>query len=321
LHINYRLDLPNISNKITQRYRLLHPTKEKETIYRGFISLQPKVDLKQFEEAINLGDAPIEFMNHSAALRETLSFNQHCTGSKGGYESATSPQFSSKNLDCQSKSGFYTEENIVTFIKDVKSNIVSIDVKQPKIYPNQSNEASSLVNIPTQHADYLAALRETLSFNQHCTGSKSSYVQAYYFQLLSKNPICGRRREGYFGESSKGKTWVYVQVMFGFNEVKYTEKMINTFRCSKIIIYIFTEGFHTEEKSRCQRTAVNNALLFFEQYHEASRRTSAEQMGSPLRSVFKFMLKYRLIPEPRIWDPVTLGNLVSIGNNQWARLT
>jgi hypothetical protein len=77
-----------MKNKITQRYRLLHPIKEKETIYKGIISLYPKVDLKQFEEVINLGDTPIEFMDHSATLRETLSFNQHYTGSKGGYESA-----------------------------------------------------------------------------------------------------------------------------------------------------------------------------------------------------------------------------------------
>jgi hypothetical protein len=101
LNINYRLDLANISNEtwkekrkqmISQRYRLLHPTKEVETIYKGFISLQPKMDLKQFEEAINLGDTPMEFMDHSAALQETLSFNQHRTGSKGGYGSAANVQ-------------------------------------------------------------------------------------------------------------------------------------------------------------------------------------------------------------------------------------
>jgi cell division protein FtsB len=59
LHINYRLDISNISNeawkekwknKITQRYRLLHQTKERETIYKGIISLHPKVDMKHFEE-------------------------------------------------------------------------------------------------------------------------------------------------------------------------------------------------------------------------------------------------------------------------------
>jgi hypothetical protein len=56
--------------------------KKIETIERGFNDIQPKVDLKQFEETVNLGDTPIMFMDHSAALRETLSFNQHCTGSK-----------------------------------------------------------------------------------------------------------------------------------------------------------------------------------------------------------------------------------------------
>jgi hypothetical protein len=161
--------------------------------------------LKKFEETINLGDTPIEFMDHSAALREILRFDHHCTGSKGGYGSAANIQLSSKNLDCQSNSGFNPEENIVSLFKDVNSSIVSIDFNQPTIYPNQSYEASSFVNIPTQHADCLAALRETLRFNHHCTGSKSSCVQALFIQWLSKNPICRRRRKGYFGECSKDK--------------------------------------------------------------------------------------------------------------------
>jgi hypothetical protein len=44
------------------------------------------------------------------------------------------------------------------------------------------------------------------------------------------------------------------------------------------------------------RTPVNIALVFFEQYLEANRRIAAAQMGSPLRSVFKFMFK---IPSSR----------------------
>jgi hypothetical protein len=73
-------------------------------------------------------------------------------------------------------------------------------------------------------------------------------------------------------------------MMFSFTEEKYTEKLINIFRCSRIIICIFTEGFHTEEKNGCQRTPANNALLSIDQYHETSRRTAAEEMGSPFRS-------------------------------------
>jgi hypothetical protein len=164
--------------------------------------------LKQFEKAINLGDTPIEFMDHSAAFPEPLGFNQHCTGSKGGYGSAANVQLSSKNLNCQSNGGFNTEESFGNTIKDVKSNTVSINFDQPKIYSDRSDDTSSLVNTPTQHEDCLAALRETLSFNQHRTGSKSRYVHALYFQMLSKNPICGKQREEYFGECSKGKTLV-----------------------------------------------------------------------------------------------------------------
>jgi hypothetical protein len=86
------------------------------------------------------------------------------------------------------------------------------------------------------------------------------------------------------------------------------------------MIYIFTEGFPSEEEIRFPRTPVNIALVSIEQYYEPSRRTAAEQMGSPLRSIFKFMLKYTFLPEPRIWDPVILGNLVSIDNNQWGQV-
>jgi hypothetical protein len=106
-------------------------------------------------------------------------------------------------------------------------------------------------------------------------------------------------------------------MMFSFSVEEFSENMINTFRCADMRIYFFTDGFHNEEEVRFSRSPINNASVFFDQYHEASRRTAAEQMSSPLRSVFNFMFKYPSIPEPRIWDPVTLSNLVSIGNNQW----
>jgi Fe-S cluster assembly scaffold protein SufB len=50
------------------RYKYLHPKEEKETVYKGIISLHTKVDMKQFEEVINQDDTPIEFMNHSAVF-------------------------------------------------------------------------------------------------------------------------------------------------------------------------------------------------------------------------------------------------------------
>jgi hypothetical protein len=135
--------------------------------------------------------------------------------------------------------------------------------------------------------------------------------------MFSKNPIYRNQREEYAEEEDEGKTWMYVLMIFSFSDFKYSEKMINTFRCSKIIIYIYTEGFHKEKKNRCRRTPVNIATLSVEQHQEASRGTAAEQTSSPLRSEFNTLLKYPFLPESRICDPVTLGNLVSIGNNQW----
>jgi hypothetical protein len=235
-------------------------------------------------------------MNQSAAVPETLSFDQHCTESKDGYGPAPFNQLSSKNLDCQSKSGYNTEEYTVTTIKDVKSNIVSNQFDQPKINPNQSNEANNLVNIPTQHMDRLAAVWKTLNFNQHYAGSKSDYIQALQHQLLSKKPICVKLRRGFFEKIFReGKRVFNLFIFESILVLKFAEQIINTFRCSKMTIYIFTEGFHANKKNGFLRTPVNSALLSLVQYHEASRRTATEQMGSPLRSVFRFMFKIFLI--------------------------
>jgi hypothetical protein len=192
-HIKYCLNISNKTGeiwkkkwkqKIIQMDKMLHKLKNIETKYNGFNYLHPKVDLKQFGRTINLGDTPIEFLNHSAVLQDALSFNQHCTGNKGGYESAAKIQLSSKNLDCRSKSGFYTEKVIVNCIKDVNSTKVSIMANQPKEYSNLSYKANSLDNTPTQRRNRSAALLDTLSINLHCTGSKDSCAQAYFYQML-----------------------------------------------------------------------------------------------------------------------------------------
>jgi hypothetical protein len=179
-------------------------------------------------------------LNHSAALRESLSINLHCTGSKGGYEPAVFTQLSGKNLDYHSKSGFDAEEVLVNRFKDV----------------NLTNDSIGLA----------------------------------------------------------------IQVLFGFSYVNFAEKQIKTFRCSNLAVLIYTEGFPTKDEIEIPRTPVNVVELFFDPYHRASRGTAAEQKSSPLRSEIIFMLNDSLNPKSRIWDPVTLGNLVSIGNNQWTQV-
>jgi hypothetical protein len=142
-----------------KRYKQIHPPKEHETIYKGFMGLQPKVDLKHFEETINLVDTSIESMNHSAAVRELISFDLHRTGSEDGYEPAKNHQIASKNLDCQSKSEEDTEDNFVKSIKDDKSSSVSIQSNiQPKNNSIQCKEADDLVNTPIQLMNLMAAV-------------------------------------------------------------------------------------------------------------------------------------------------------------------
>jgi hypothetical protein len=91
---------------------------------------------------------------------------------------------------------------------------------------------------------------------------------------------------------------------------------MNTFRCSSLTVFIYTEGFPTKDEVEFLRAPVKVVALFFDPYHEASRGTAAEQKSSPLRSAIIFMLNDPLNPKSRIWDPVTLGNLAPIGNNQ-----
>jgi hypothetical protein len=95
---------------------------------------------------------------------------------------------------------------------------------------------------------------------------------------------------------------------------------VDSFRCSKTRMYFFTENFHTDKSFGFLRIPVKSVLLFLFQHHEANRGAAAEQMGSPLRSVTKFLFKGPSFPELRILDPITLGNLVPIGNNQYSQV-
>jgi hypothetical protein len=142
-------------------------------------------------------------------------------------------------------------------------------------------------------------------------------VQAEINQWLCKKHICRKQRAVFPDEAEKIVFWVFVPIIFGVSNIKFAEKQINTFRWSGLIISIYPEGFPTKSEVEFQRTSVNVVSFFSGPCYEASRRTAAEQKSSPLRSEITFMLSYPLISELRIWDPVTLSNLVSIGNNQW----
>jgi hypothetical protein len=91
---------------------------------------------------------------------------------------------------------------------------------------------------------------------------------------------------------------------------------VDLFGCSKTRICLFTEMFHTDRCLEFLRTPVKSVLLFLFQYHEASRGAAAEQMSSLFRSVTKLLFNGPSFPELRTLDLETLGNLVSIGNNQ-----
>jgi hypothetical protein len=119
-------------------------------------------------------------MDHSAALREPLSINLHCTGSKDGYGSAVLTQ-SCKNLGYHPKSGFDAGELIVKCFNDNNSTKF---LYQPMENTNQMFDADVRDNTPTQHSDWSAALRESLSINLHCTGNKDDFESAAYVRNL-----------------------------------------------------------------------------------------------------------------------------------------
>jgi hypothetical protein len=101
----------------------------------------------------------------------------------------------------------------------------------------------------------------------------------------------------------------------GFMQQQYLFT-VDLFGCSKTRICLFTEGFHTGKNFGLLRTPVKSILLSLYQYHEASRGAAAGHMSSPFRSVTKLLFNGPSFPELRTLDPVTLGNLVFIGNNQ-----
>jgi hypothetical protein len=93
--------------------------------------------------------------------------------------------------------------------------------------------------------------------------------------------------------------------------------IINSFRCSSFRqLNLFHVGFHADKDEVGLRTLVNNALSIFVQYHEASRRTAAEQKDSLWEAFIKFMIKYPFILKQRNWDPAALGDLIPIDDNQ-----
>jgi hypothetical protein len=118
--------------------------------------------------------------------------------------------------------------------------------------------------------------------------------------MLSKNPFNGRQRSEYPDEEKIKIFWMLLPILFGFSNVDFAEKQINTFRCRYLIVIFYLEGFHTDVEVEFPRTPVNVDTLFSDSYHEASRRAAAEQKGSTLRSDIIFMLKYPPIPKHEI---------------------
>jgi hypothetical protein len=73
--------------------------------------------------------------------------------------------------------------------------------------------------------------------------------------------------------------------------------IINSFCCSSFKqFYLFPEGVRIIEKL-VLRTPVDNTLIIFVQYQEASRRTTAEQKDSSLEALIIYMIKSPFILE------------------------
>jgi hypothetical protein len=201
--------------------------------------------------------------------------------------------------------------------KDNNSKEVSTTFYQPKEYSNLSCEANVSDSTPTQHLNWSAALRETLSFNQHCTEAKSVICKQLLLSGYAKKLFA--EDEEWF-TLTKQRKWSVGCLFQLYSDLVMSILQRRRLTLFDVVVYqfLFTlRGFHTEDEVEFLRTPVNVVSFFSGPYHEASRGAAAEQKSSPLRSENIFMLKFPSISESRIWDPVTLSNLASISNNQW----
>jgi hypothetical protein len=63
-------------------------------------------------------------------------------------------------------------------------------------------------------------------------------------------------------------------------------------------------------------TQLEYKKLVLKMQSEASRRTAAEQKGSPREFCYQFLCSNPVLAGVMLLDPVILGNLVPIGNSQ-----
>jgi hypothetical protein len=94
-------------------------------------------------------------------------------------------------------------------------------------------------------------------------------------------PRCRKQRAVFPDEDEIIIYWVFVLVMFGLSNIKFAEKHINTYRCSGLLISIYTEGFHTKSEVEYPRTPVNIVTFFFEPCQEASGGLQQSRRAPP----------------------------------------
>jgi hypothetical protein len=89
--------------------------------------------------------------------------------------------------------------------------------------------------------------------------------------------------------------------------------IINSYYCNFLLI--------RNEARTVEMSSISVAQLEYEKLNlvmqpKASRRTAAEQMGSPREFCYQVLCSNPVLAGVTLLDPITLGNLVPIGNSQ-----
>jgi hypothetical protein len=104
-------------------------------------------------------------------------------------------------------------------------------------------------------------------------------------------PRSRKQRAVFPGEDAVIVHWVFVPVKFGLSSIKFAEKNINTYRCSRLLISNYTEGFRTKNEFEFPRIPVNIASFFSEPCREASRGLQQSRRAPPKEAYSFLVLK------------------------------
>jgi hypothetical protein len=100
----------------------------------------------------------------------------------------------------------------------------------------QFEETINLIDPPIESVDSSAGVRKLKSINIHRTGSKDNYEPADNTQISSKNLVCEKRRNEFFGEALAEKR------IYDFSQANEVFKLVVSLMLVDANLYSITEA-------------------------------------------------------------------------------